>query len=409
MDGLRGIAAVTVIAGHVGAILAVGVQQPGPLGPLLSVMGQGLTLFFALSGFLLYKPFAKAMMTNGRPPALRRYFVNRALRIYPAYLAILLVVCLGLGAAYNATLAPDQSLDRSSEPVGFMTDPMLLISNGLLIHSLFPASVRTGLGVSWTLTVELVFYLVLPLVGFLGHSLLARGRGRNLAPAWTAPLMILLVGLIGKIVLAQVAQPSTAVEANYLHWGGNWSAVLARSFFVHADLFCFGMAAAVAVVALEAGLWKPEMRPYIAWGSILAGTAAVAVLKESIFENTGYAAAAGAVILFVALSNKVSGPGLAARVLEWAPVRNVGVVSYSLYLWHLPVIWVLVHNGWRFPATVPGYWLNLVLVTAVALLLSALTYQFIEKPALRFKSKPIRVSGKRSATPNTAPATAKRS
>jgi peptidoglycan/LPS O-acetylase OafA/YrhL len=387
MDGLRGIAAVTVIAGHVGSVLAAGVHQPGPLASLLAVMGQGLTLFFALSGFLLYKPFAQAVLSGERRPSTRRYFLNRALRIYPVYIFILLVVSLLLGASYNATLSPDQSLDRSSEPVGFMTSPFLLITNALLVHSLLPEAVRTGIGVSWTLTVELLFYVALPILGYLGYRL-ARGRpSKKIGSALLAPAIILAIGIAGKIVLSQVAQPTNAIESNYLSWGGNWTAVLSRSFFVHADLFCFGMAAAVISVAFQLGTWKSKFKSWVGWGAIAVGIGAVALLRGTIFENSGYGVAASALILFVALSNKPEGPGAAARLFEWAPFRNVGLISYSLYLWHLPVIWVLFQHGWRFPASVGGYWLNLVLVVAVAIGLSTLTYQFIEKPAMRFKKK----------------------
>ena len=66
---------------------------------VLPYLPSGLTLFFALSGFLLYRPFAAAIVRAERPPYVRAYLTNRALRILPAYIAILILVGLIFGAA----------------------------------------------------------------------------------------------------------------------------------------------------------------------------------------------------------------------------------------------------------------------------------------------------------------------
>src|SRR5690242_9257170 len=100
IEGLRGMAALSVLVHHVTIRLA----DPDRIGGFARIgdwLTHGLTLFFVLSGFLLFRPFA-ASMVEGRPlPSIRKYARNRFLRIYPAYLVILLLVGLVFGAAYT--------------------------------------------------------------------------------------------------------------------------------------------------------------------------------------------------------------------------------------------------------------------------------------------------------------------
>jgi peptidoglycan/LPS O-acetylase OafA/YrhL len=107
--------------------------------------------------------------------------------------------------------------------------------------------------------------------------------------------------------------------------------------------------------------------------------------KRTIFYETGLAAMWGTGILFVSLKDGVGFPGIPARLLEWRPLRNIGIVSFSIYLWHLPLIWMLNHEGLHFPASVEGYWGNVAIVLSLTLILSTATYHLIERQALKFK------------------------
>ena len=75
------------------------------------------------------------------------------------------------------------------------------------------------------------------------------------------------------------------------------------------------------------------------------------------------------------------------RVLEAAPLTAVGVVSYSLFLWHEPLQLWLRHNGLT-AAGWAGLGLNLLVIAVLAGALSAVTYRFVEAPALRRKRRP---------------------
>ena len=90
-----------------------------------------MTFFFALSGFLLFRPFAAAILARGAMPSVTGYARNRLLRIYPAYFVILLLVSLVFGAAYTVG-APDLAGDAS---VGYLSDPAALGLNLLLVET----------------------------------------------------------------------------------------------------------------------------------------------------------------------------------------------------------------------------------------------------------------------------------
>jgi len=83
IEGLRARAAIAIITLHTWAYSS---GSFGQLNQLFADLDQGLTLFFALSGFLLYRPFAAALLDRRAMPGSRAYLRNRALRIIPAYL-----------------------------------------------------------------------------------------------------------------------------------------------------------------------------------------------------------------------------------------------------------------------------------------------------------------------------------
>ena len=134
-------------------------------------------MFFVLSGFLLYRPFAAAIVRATAPPSIRRYFVNRVLRIIPAYWVVLLVVA----ACFQRGL-----LDR----------PVQLVANMLFLQDFDPGyvpGVFTGYGIApaWSLCVEVMFYLCLPLLAVFGLALRRRRVGGARAALSPAVLMLL--------------------------------------------------------------------------------------------------------------------------------------------------------------------------------------------------------------------------
>ena len=92
IDSLRAIAALAVLGIHVGHYSRVNVDAW--YGAFTSHLNVGVTLFFLISGFLLYRPWAAALLQDGAPPSLARYARRRFARIVPAYWLALTVLAL---------------------------------------------------------------------------------------------------------------------------------------------------------------------------------------------------------------------------------------------------------------------------------------------------------------------------
>jgi peptidoglycan/LPS O-acetylase OafA/YrhL len=379
IEGLRGVAAIAVLLYHVQRQLARPTTDVPVVGEI-AFLSHGVTLFFVLSGFLLFLPFARGLLADGPMPRLSRYAANRALRVFPGYVVVLLIVSLGLRVAVLPRDTRDAGLD-----IGIL-DPADTVVNALLLQGWSPRTLRSGIEVAWTLGVEVSFYVLLPVVAIAAARLL-RGRApwiRALAPA----AALLLLGVAGKAwsTLAQAPLGHSGRLAS--EWGATGEAVANRSILVHADLFSYGMAAAVVLLTLSAdeGLRDRVARRRVAAG-ILAAVLVVAAstVPAGAFEESIVAASCAALLLLVALPRPDGSSGPLTRFLELRWVAWLGTISFSLYLWHLPVIRFLRRSGLVLPDTLTGFALNALVVAAVTLALSAATYYAIERPALRLK------------------------
>jgi peptidoglycan/LPS O-acetylase OafA/YrhL len=140
LDGLRAFAALLVVAFHLKTVSGVSF---GPLDPIIRGGDTGVNLFFALSGYLLYRPFVRGHVD------LVGYAAKRSGRILPGYF----VALIGLAVLTGSQLPLEH-------PGPFLT-----------MTASYDIGLRGFLGNAWTLTSEILFYLTLPLI-----SLLARGR-----------------------------------------------------------------------------------------------------------------------------------------------------------------------------------------------------------------------------------------
>jgi peptidoglycan/LPS O-acetylase OafA/YrhL len=338
----------------------------------------GVTLFFTLSGYLLYRPIVTALLRNEPPQDVRRYFRRRALRIFPAYWVILAVVALALPAAVTTT----QELGR------LVDDPATLLANAALLQNHFPRAVDTGILPAWSLAVELGFYLALPLLALVAAMCYRRTRTITghvlglLAPV----LAMTAVGAAGKAAGQWLFTPDSGVVHD----------VIVRNFLSYADVFAPGMALAV----VHAGIIHFSVRLPRWWNAMVVlgfGTTVVAVVllydREQLWRwglTNPYQrlTALACVLLLTLVVLPQSGKGhrtFLVRALEWRPLVASGVVSYSLFLWHEPVIRHLQASGWTSTGSV-GFLSNLVVVAVVSGGLAALTYAYVERPALRRKS-----------------------
>ena len=178
-----------------------------------------------------------------------------------------------------------------------------ILAHLTLVQNFSPDGLQTGIAPSWSLTTELCFYVVLPLlaVAFLGSGRVAEPRlWRALMPA----LALAVLGVVGKIVTAalQAARPDmSVVDADF---GSNGIAVLARSLFVLADNFAYGMVAVVLFVWMERGGLRrlTARRLWLVGAPAWFFSFAVALALTSTgsrFAGTAFAIAAGIFLLVV--------------------------------------------------------------------------------------------------------------
>lgn len=377
VDGLRALAALAVLVQHVWRFGDPQEFSPdwGIASAPLPHLRIGLTLFFVLSGFLLYRPFVRALYDGARRPSFRAYYASRALRILPAYWVILLLVAVVLQSALVRVSVTEEQYTG-------LGDPVPLVAAALFVQNYVPGWLMSGIGVAWSLNVEVVFYLVLPLLVMLAATLAGRAttqRGRRLA--LLSPAVVLVaVGATGKVA-AEVVDPVGPA----IGFDGDWHSVIVRSFWYHAPLFAPGIVLAVVSVAAER---RREMLPP-RWrlGALVAIPVALwAALETYRLYGELTALACALLVALVVLPLRHERMSRLTRFFESRPLCALGLVSYSVFLWHGPIIDFLREHGFTASGQT-GFLINLALVSVITGALATLTYRYVELPALRLKKR----------------------
>jgi peptidoglycan/LPS O-acetylase OafA/YrhL len=381
-DGYRAIAAMSVLLFHAG-FYADFTFRDHPLGLafLFARLEIGVAIFFLVSGFLLYRPFAAAHLDRRPAPDVRSYARRRLLRILPAYWAALTV------GAFVLNYAPDVRTLR-----GFP------IFYGL-VQIYIPGRAVEGLGQAWSLCTELSFYAFLPLYAWM------LGRKRR-APR--RQLHAELTGLLGLYFGSFLFRLFT--DAFYSH-----RAEMKFWLPANTDLFALGMGLAVVSAWFARRGTRPHLAEHRAFPAASWALAAVAFWVVSIpldlqrhpfgtitfGQDVARQTLYGLVALFLLLPG-VFGPqdrGGIRRFLKSRTVRFVGLVSYGIYLWHIWIIEQIIR--WMgLPARGTGQWMRdlgrgdtanfPVVLVAGALLtvaVAALSYYIVERPFLRVKGR----------------------
>ncbi len=345
LTGLRAFAAGWVFAFHLwqfcgsSAIPLLGID----FSPLLAGGHYGVDLFFVLSGFLIGRPFILARLQGQPAPAWGPFLARRARRVLPAFWLqlALLVVIAGIGTFGALELLTHATLTFN------------LIDNGSLIN-----------GVYWTLPVEWDFYLVLPL---LALGLPAVGR-------WPWVLALLVVFALAFRVWCWSA----------LFWDTPSFPVFRLIIQLPAriDQFAIGMAVAwwlaakplppapLRAAAAIAGLC---LLSAVAWITVLHGDELDATRLPWAYVQAPLAALGCAGLI---LGAATPGDGL-NRLWRCPPVLFVGTVSYSLYLWHYPLM------KWLAPRFGSTPWLLVAFVIPASLATAWLSWRFVEQPFQR--------------------------
>lgn len=371
IDGLRAVAALAVLVFHVAGAAGSTTNPNGPR--WLFNGGQiGVPIFFALSGLLLYRPWAAAALDGRAAPRTAAYLRKRVLRIMPAYWAVI--------AVFMATAGRDH-----------IGDPVTWASLLTLTQTYLPDPWWNGplgpaeLGQFWSLVVEVAWYATLPFTAAVLAWYARRTRSHDVG----VRARRLLIG-IG--VYASLSFPWTAAMFVPERHGemGLW---LPRYFV----WFATGMA--LAVVTVWARL--DERRPVAAlcravsdsWAAcwvaaamlyVVAATPAAGPLSlqtpdafwTSVLHLVVFGLSAAALVAPVALA-PAGQPALGA-ILGNRVMRFLGRISYGLFLWQLLIIVAWYEAADRvFRGDVAT---DLPLMAAASIAAGTLSYHLIERP-----------------------------
>jgi peptidoglycan/LPS O-acetylase OafA/YrhL len=390
VDAMRALAVMLVVFCH--ATQMSGAALNTSWGWLGTYAYWGVLVFFAISGFLLYRPFVVAHAGIRPAPRLGAYARRRLLRILPAYWVALTVLSIWPGVEGAFT-------DRWWVYYGF--------GQVYSVHTL-----TGGLAVAWSLCVEMSFYVFLPFFAML-VSWLVRRRG-DPARWWQMEAAALVpFACIGIVAAAFV----------HNHEVPYW---IENTLLGTTDWFVMGMTLAVISVAAQKGPGLArrlsglvERWSWLVWlaaiGTFLLATRTFDVRDLTsgrpgvygvstatwLANHFGLGLAAGLLLAPAVLGAR----GVVRAVLSWKPLAWLGLISYGVFLWHFPLgVWLALQGGYPkldgggldiVHRVHPGATFVLFVATlGVAIVLATASYHLVELPFLRLKDRrPGRGSG----------------
>lgn len=338
IDGLRGIAIALVVAYHswlVYGFSAGVVSQGGFL---------GVELFFSLSGFCMFYPFARSRFAGTAAPSWGSYAYRRAIKILPSYLLALTVFAL----AY----AHRDGLEQTAYAYA---------AHLLFVHPFVSGDFQAISGPLWTIGVEVQFYLIFPaLCGLFVRR-----------PLYGALLVAGISCAYRGFVLLTHPAPGFFIS---------------NQVFAFLDLFAAGMLAAYVVAWAQT---RPRVAlPAVATGGALAAVACgvigmIAFTHSNAMNDTGdfflwqmrWRLAIAALLFVLVAATTLSLP-VVRRVIANPVTGFLAIISYNLYLWHLEILSLAQHISLSLPVA---------LVCAVAV--AALVTYAVERPLLTGRSR----------------------
>lgn len=371
-----------------------------------------MTLFFVLSGFLLFLPFAKALLFEKNWPSIRRFYTRRIFRILPAYYLSLILIVLLFQRQY---LQPQHWKELGLFFIFFMDSSQTTFKQ---LNAPF-----------WTLAIEWQYYMFLPLL-VLGMRLLVwRVRQRYRLPAAVACILAVIAWgvfsrYIGVYFVSQHPTETILVPRPLLNVLLFFAYGVSGKYY---EDFGVGMLLSLCFVYAHHPSGSFKLRTVLQrlslwfWGAGL-GCLLILVLMGynwnypntwPLFNNARHMTSFYLVNqLCISLSFGLCVLALlfgSARLrcpFEWPQTRWIGMTSYSLYMWHLPFLLLFIQwvqpllSGWSPEQAYGMYWLWVLLVIIP---FCFLFFIWIEKPGMKFgerfiarKTKPALPAGELS-------------
>ena len=332
LDGLRALSISLVLLGHLRGTAGL---PPSANQALLAawrigdLANFGVRVFFVISGFLITGILLRELDASGNI-SLRRFYSRRAWRIFPPYVAFLVVVAT-LVAGRQIALRPNDLVHAATYTMNYHQDRSWWV------------------GHLWSLSVEEQFYLLWPL------TLVLLGRRRGMLAA----LAFVIIAPVARLLPVQLWHSTAGVGETFGTVGDS-------------------IAAGCLLAGCREALWAREWyRRLLSSQAIVAAGVVVSFLLQHWYRPSlliGMTAANLAIAL--AVDHCVRFPSRPfGRLLNARPIAYVGTLSYSIYLWQQPFI---NRTDDRLLTHMP---LNLVGAATAALL----SYYLIERPALRIR------------------------
>ncbi|MCH7231403.1 acyltransferase [Glycomyces sp. L485] len=349
IQGLRAVAVMLVLASHAGLPFTEGGYV-------------GVDVFFVLSGFLITSLLVKEVFDTGKI-SIAGFYARRARRILPAASAVTIVTVAAAWLWFPVTRLEEVMRDALAVIAYYINYRFVAQSTEYLNADQMPSPFQQY----WSLAVEEQFYLVWPLL-LIALLLAVRRAPRKLVVTGVIlSVVIFAVSLAASVLITEASQPTAYYAGHTRAW----------------EL------AAGAFLALTLPTWKRTPRA-AAWILGMAGFGMIIASGLLYTEQTafpGYTALLPVMgtVLVIAAGTAESGSNPVSSLLGTRPFQFVGKISYSLYLWHWPIL-ILGPLALGIDSSLK---LNLVLMV-VAFAAAQLSYEYIEEPVRNWR--PLRTS-----------------
>lgn len=379
IDGLRAIAVFLTMMDHI--IYSRFIWTPGKFGSptsqeiklfndfrLLQDLGTtGVELFFVISGFLLFLPYARTLLHRQAFPSAKKFYKKRAFRILPAYWVSLVLIIVFLEPVFL------QSANWYDVGLHFF-----------LMHDVINNTRETIDGPYWTMAVESHFYLLLPLIAWLIYKVKSSLR---------YVLFCLLL----------LSSPAYGLLQSYInHHPSSWVSNLEIfEVFTYMCVFAGGMLISLLYVAISERVLQESTIQKIKLGCKIAGIVGImllicyeAALYTNIFVVSKFllktTLVSREVIIgscFVAiLLSVLFGWNTWRNFLSFSGLRFIGIISYSLYIWNVPIYtYIIGPLLYTINSNVLAMLLYAILTVIILIPFAFLSYYFVERPFIKFR------------------------
>ncbi len=345
VEGMRACAAVGVVVTHVAFQTG---HTGGLTGRLFGRFDLAVAVFFALSGFLLWRGHAAAARGLRVVPPTGHYLRSRIVRIMPGYLVAVVAILL---------LLPDAKADLT-----------VWLANLSLTQIYVPLTLTAGLTQMWSLSVEVTFYLALPLLALLARRVPVRARIPMIAAT--------AVASFGWAVMVAASPFSAPYGVNPMNWPPaffswfaagmllaeltatpiGWPHRLARRRVLMAVIAMVAFAVAASPLAGPEGLTPGTVSQFTV-KVVMGAVVAAALLAPLVLDR----------------------PDTPHRLLGSRPMVTLGRWSYGLFIWHLAALAMVFPIIGEFPFN--GHMLVVLVLTVVfGFAIAAVSYALVESP-----------------------------